>query len=218
MLIVESDDPFEPSLSVPVYGYFWPWDTTTNDQRDNDGDGLPDFLELIAGTDPALPDTDGDGLSDGTEDRNGNGIRDPRETSAVIADTDDDGLLDGEEDRNGNGGVDGNESSPLFADTDTDHFSDYSEVMARTDSLDPESLLMIGQVAQVAGGTSLRWNVKYNVHYVIQQSQDLIQWSTAPSGASADEQADLIADRDETRSYRCPNTESHAYYRITVSP
>lgn len=44
---------------------------------DQDGDGLPDKLELLVGTSPSKGDTDGDGLSDGWEvvgvDRNGDG-------------------------------------------------------------------------------------------------------------------------------------------------
>src|SRR5207247_5691563 len=34
---------------------------------DSDGDGLPDWVEIMIGTDPFNPDTDGDGLSDGDE-------------------------------------------------------------------------------------------------------------------------------------------------------
>lgn len=34
---------------------------------DSDGDGLPDDLEAVRGTDPLNPDTDGDGLTDGEE-------------------------------------------------------------------------------------------------------------------------------------------------------
>lgn len=65
---------------------------------DTDGDGLSDGLEVnVTGTDPLLPDTDGDGLLDGDEDRNADGIVDPRETDPLVPDTDGDGRLDGEE-------------------------------------------------------------------------------------------------------------------------
>lgn len=49
---------------------------------DRDGDGLPDEVERSGEnpTDPANPDTDGDGRRDGEEDANRNGRRDPGET------------------------------------------------------------------------------------------------------------------------------------------
>lgn len=37
------------------------------DAPDRDGDGLPDFAEIVLGTHPENPDTDGDGIPDGTE-------------------------------------------------------------------------------------------------------------------------------------------------------
>jgi len=43
---------------------------------DTDGDGLTDDIEIILGTDPLDSDTDADGLSDGNEDVNSNGIAD----------------------------------------------------------------------------------------------------------------------------------------------
>lgn len=65
---------------------------------DTDGDGLSDGVEvMITRTDPLNPDTDGDGLLDGDEDRNGNGILDPRETDPLVPDTNGNGRLDGEE-------------------------------------------------------------------------------------------------------------------------
>lgn len=57
---------------------------------DDDGDGLSNDLEDAAGTDPALADTDEDGLTDGQE-------VDEYETNPLVADTDGDGVLDGDE-------------------------------------------------------------------------------------------------------------------------
>jgi hypothetical protein len=57
---------------------------------DSDGDGLPDWFELLIGTDPFNPDTDGDGLTDGEE-----VLR--YHTNPLKADTDGDGYSDGEE-------------------------------------------------------------------------------------------------------------------------
>lgn len=48
-----------------------------------DGDQYPDALELIAGTDLNDPDSDDDGLVDGMEDRNANGLMDAGETDPL---------------------------------------------------------------------------------------------------------------------------------------
>ncbi len=73
---------------------------------DLDGDGNPD----VRGTDPAVfspdahpssvtdpldQDSDDDGISDGTEDANANGMKDVSETDGADPDTDEDGLPDG---------------------------------------------------------------------------------------------------------------------------
>jgi hypothetical protein len=58
-------------------------------------------------------DKDRDGLPDGIEDSNGNGIVDAGETDPLNEDSDGDGLLDGAEDSNGNGIVDAGETDPL---------------------------------------------------------------------------------------------------------
>ncbi len=55
---------------------------------DSDGDGLPDWLELLIGTDPYNPETDGDGLSDFEEVF-------IYHTNPLLADTDGDGFADG---------------------------------------------------------------------------------------------------------------------------
>lgn len=66
---------------------------------DQDHDGVRDSLEgwpPVAGqTHLLLADSDGDGLSDGTEDANRNGVREPWETNPRAHDTDGDGLDDG---------------------------------------------------------------------------------------------------------------------------
>jgi len=45
----------------------------TQSAVDSDKDGLTNTVEILLGTDPNNPDTDGDGLTDGTEDANHNG-------------------------------------------------------------------------------------------------------------------------------------------------
>lgn len=68
---------------------------------DADGDELPDALEgyppVLGQGNRWLPDSDGDGLRDGAEDSNANGLRDAGETSVRLADSDNDGIEDGVE-------------------------------------------------------------------------------------------------------------------------
>jgi hypothetical protein len=79
---------------------------------DSDGDGLPDGLEAVLGTNPGLSDTDGDGVSDYDEvNRDGN----PSSYTAG-ADTD-----------------------PLNPDTDGDRLSDGVEIAHGSNPLDPAS-------------------------------------------------------------------------------
>lgn len=71
-----------------------------NPLPDADQDGVPDVNEVfpapLAGeTNMWLPDSDGDGLSDGQEDANKNGHHDPGETMARVRDTDGDRAIDG---------------------------------------------------------------------------------------------------------------------------
>jgi hypothetical protein len=97
---------------------------TLND--DYDSDGLSNLTEYIAGTDPLNPDSDGDGIQDGTElgctlTYIGQGTDtnffqpdlDPAtKTDPTTRDSDGDGWDDGQEDLNHNGRVDAGESDP----------------------------------------------------------------------------------------------------------
>jgi len=83
---------------------------------DDDQDSLANSLEILAGTKPDNPDTDGDGLSDGEEVNR-------RKTNPLAADTDTDGLSDGREIEKG--------TDPLRKDTDDDGIMD---------SVDPDPL------------------------------------------------------------------------------
>lgn len=69
--------------------------------QDSDRDGLPDQAETQAQnpTDPNNPDSDGDGLRDGQEDKNGNGQVDAGETDPNNPDSDGDGVPDGAEEQ-----------------------------------------------------------------------------------------------------------------------
>jgi hypothetical protein len=92
---------------------------------DSDGDGLDNACECRLGTDPGKPDTDGDGLPDGFEDKDKNCQISAGETLATRPDTDNDGLSDGEEVRLG--------LDPLNPDTDGDGIPDAVEVGSCTD-------------------------------------------------------------------------------------
>ena len=63
---------------------------------DADSDGLPDHIETGC-TSRLDADSDDDGLADGVEDKNRNGILDPGETDPCEVDSDDDGIQDGTE-------------------------------------------------------------------------------------------------------------------------
>lgn len=92
-------------------------------EQDGDGDGLGDLVEVgIHGTDPANPDSDFDGLSDGFEVANG---FDPLDPDDAARDTDEDGLTDAEEILNG---LDPNDPTDADADPDSDGVSSRDEV------------------------------------------------------------------------------------------
>ncbi len=88
---------------------------------DCDNDGLTDFDEvMLHGTNPFMPDTDSDGVSDADELSNG--------TDPLNPDSDYDGLNDGDEAEH--------ETNPLNPDTDGDGLLDGWEVQNGTDPLD----------------------------------------------------------------------------------
>lgn len=101
--------------------------------EDANGNGRRDLGE----TDPMNPDTDNDGIQDGTEkglvvpQTSDTDLRkfipdaDPStQTDPADSDSDSDGALDGGEDGNGNGRVDSGESSPMVLDFDNDGAAD----------------------------------------------------------------------------------------------
>jgi hypothetical protein len=105
---------------------------------DPDNDGLTNEEELLLGTDPTRPDTDGDGLTDGDEVKKYN-------TDPLARDTDGDGLDDGFEVLTLN-------TDPTKADTDGDGFSDREEVSLGTNPNDPNSKPIFTTLGVVRGG------------------------------------------------------------------
>jgi len=86
---------------------------------DDDGDGLPDSLELAIGTDPLDPDTDGDGLDDFVE------VGWDGDASTYTP---------------------GSDLDPLARDTDGDGFGDGMEVTAQHDPLNPADAPVWGDI------------------------------------------------------------------------
>ncbi len=94
---------------------------------DTDHDGLPNPDETACGTTTTNPDSDGDGIVDGTErgwceDTDGD-----QKINALDEDSDNDGLADGVEDADKNGLVDAGETDGLDQDTDDDGIQDGTE-------------------------------------------------------------------------------------------
>ncbi len=106
-------------------------------KADTDSDGLSDYIEkVVLGLDPLLKDTDGNGVDDGDEDGDNDGLSNIKEielgTNLLLDDSDDDGLKDGEE-------VHTYGTSPITLDTDEDGVSDGKEVELGTNPLVYES-------------------------------------------------------------------------------
>ena len=99
---------------------------TDKNNADTDGDVLSDSYEVLyLGTDPLKADTDDNGINDGDEDFDNDGLTNAQEcelgTDPNTADTDGDGLNDGAE-------VNIHGTDPLKYDTDGDKVSDGDEI------------------------------------------------------------------------------------------
>jgi beta propeller repeat protein len=121
-------------------------------------------------------DSDGDGLLDGIEDLNTNGLLEPDETNPWIADTDGDKIIDGIEDTNKNGRRNSFETDPLLVDTDSDGLWDGFE------DLDSDGIWDVG----------IELGEDYNMNGVIDPGE------TNPIKADTD--GDGLKDSDEVRA------------------
>ena len=107
---------------------------------DSDSDGLNDDEELTLGTNPQVADTDGDLISDGLEVK-------VTHTAPLDDDSDDDGLMDGNEDLNRNGLLDEGETDPHLADSDADGLLDGTEMgLARPQGDDTLSTVFVADL------------------------------------------------------------------------
>lgn len=96
-----------------------------NRNQDSDGDGLADCLELEIGTNPYMADSDGDEIQDAYE-------YIILLTDPLCVDTDENGIWDGEEDFDEDGLVNKSEfeygTDPFLVDSDGEGLSDYDEI------------------------------------------------------------------------------------------
>lgn len=101
---------------------------------DHDGDGTPNFRDADSDGDGASDAVEGGDADPSTPpiDSDADGI-----PNYLDVDSDNDFLPDAQEDKNGNGVVDPGESSPLEADTDGDGVPDLVETVAGSDPNDP---------------------------------------------------------------------------------
>lgn len=77
-------------------------------------EGLPSYYYFgNYGIEPNCVDSDGDGLIDAIEDKNGDGVVNSDETDPNKSDSDGDGIEDGTEDSNKNGAIDPGETNPV---------------------------------------------------------------------------------------------------------
>ena len=119
---------------------------TNTIKEDTDGDGLSDYIELYSVVlNPIIVDSDANGIADGNEDSDKDGLTNIEEvkfqTDIMETDTDRDGLSDYEEVMNYG-------TDPLKEDTDEDGATDSKEIELGTNPLVAETIFSVSAVAQ----------------------------------------------------------------------
>lgn len=147
----------------------------TDRNLDKDADGLSNWGEYRAGTDPTVGDTDNDNIGDAREDRDrdslSNGGEIQASTDPAKADTDGDGIKDGNEDydRDGvkNGDEDRSGSDLRKKDSDGDGVPDGQEGTSAVVSFDGTTL-----VVRSATGTTKTGTVDSSTEVECKQRED----------------------------------------------
>jgi len=158
-----------------------------DDYRDTDGDGIPDTVETATGTNPNDDDSDNDGIKDGNEDTNHNGVVDPGETDPRKGDTDGDGLQDGTEI-----GL----TEPQGTGTDISVFIPDADPSTKTNPLDPDT-----DKGRVLDGIE---DTNHNGRVDAGERDPL---NPADDNPPPDTDGDGIPDDDETRNGTDPNDD-----------
>lgn len=144
-----SEDADADADSVPDYLEMLYGSSAEN--KDSDGDGLSDYIEIFMTiTNPIAADTDENGIPDGEEDADLDGLTNIREielgTNLTKADTDSDGLTDAEE-------LGVHMTNPLSGDSDADGAWDGLEVSMGTDPLAADESFAVTRTAEDTGDT-----------------------------------------------------------------
>ena len=144
---------------------------------DCDSDGATNLEEFTAGTTPTIADTDGDGISDGTELHRTDGGN-PAPTNPRRVDTDQDGLPDNVETDTGTYvSPSDTGSDPLLADSDGDGFADGQELAHNSDPNsaistpdfdfeDPVAIINLDATGLATGALNVwtNWRARRSVH------------------------------------------------------
>jgi hypothetical protein len=169
---------------------------------DTDSDGISDVIEAFGCTDVNDADTDDDGILDGAEDANQNGMVDVGETNPCSVDSDGDGIQDGTES--------GLTSADIGIYTDQSFFIPDSDPNTTTDPLNSDSDndgISDGQEDLNGNGAVDEGETNSNNHYDADKDNDGLDLSdfiydfSANTYPNADLNGDNIIDTDDIERF-----------------